>query len=258
MIKGSLHFTYDGIHSSEMKCQLGSLKGGLYEETFLASKAIIEEKIRGNDTPYHYGVERNVLEIPMSVYFPEEMTDEDVRRFCRWIDQDYYKELYFDSNPKRRFYAMFEGVSKHLSNGIKANSIVMFNMRTNNPYSYSPVYTSDIYDLSENEEGTDITFINEGDVICKPILEFEKVGNGDISIVNMSDGGREFKMENLLHGERIKVDSHYETIETDAPGMYRYDNHNDVYLDFPRGHNYLKVYGKVKDMRFVYQFQTKA
>ncbi|MGD6831422.1 phage tail domain-containing protein [Sutcliffiella halmapala] len=257
-MKESLHFVYDGVSSRDMKCMQASLNGGLYEETFLPEKRIIEEKIRGNDTPYHYGVEYDTLSIPMSILFDESFTDDDVRNFCRWIDQPYYKELYFENRPDRRFYAMFEGVSKHLHNGCKANSLVLFNFRTNSPYSYSPVYMSDTYDLSANgTEGSDIVFVNDGDLPCKPILEFEMVGDGDISIINLSDGGREFKMENLLHGERIKVDNHHEDIESDIPGVYRFENHNDVFLEMSRGHNYLKCFGNVK-LRFTYQFQTKG
>lgn len=258
MISESLHFVYDSVLSSDMKVTRVSVGSGLFEETFLANKTIRDEKVRGNDTPYHYGVERDVLTIPLSLWFDEDMTDDEVRSVARWIDQDWYKELYFITRPDRRFYAMYEGDSTRIHNGIVKGRVDL-QLKTNSPYSFSPVYTSDVYDLSLNPaEGTSVLFVNSGDVNCKPILEFEKVEDGDISIVNLSDGGKEFKMTDLLNGEIITVDNHYKEITTDAIGEHRYDNHNRVYLDFPRGHNNLVISGKCRNLKFTYQFNTKA
>ncbi len=233
-MKESLHFVYDGVSSRDMKCMQAHLGNSKFyeEEVFLPEKRILEEKVRGRDEPYFYGVEYEPLSLPISIYFPYEMTDKDVRKFCRWIDQDYYKELYFETNPNKKIYAMFEGESKILHKGIKQDAIVIFNMRTNSPFSYSPVYTSEVYDLSQNgDPGYNIIFINLGDLPYSPVMHFEMVGDGDIRIVNMSNGGQEFKMTGLAHGERIQVDCHYQDIIMDIPGMYRYDNHNRVYLE---------------------------
>lgn len=253
----STSFVYDGISSLDMKVTKVSAGSGLFEETFLANKVIREDKIRGNDTPYHYGVDRDTLVIPVSIWVNEDVTEEEFEELARWIDQNYYKELYFNSKPDKRFYAMLEGDSSRLHNGIIKGRIDL-QFRTNSPYCFSPVYVSEIYNLSTNPTGgTEILYINRGDIPVKPILNFEMVGNGDIRIVNKSDGDREFKMTGLINGERITVDNHYEEIESDAIGTYRYDNHNNVFLELPRGHNYLQVYGKVKDLKFTSQFNTK-
>lgn len=256
-MKESLHFVLDGISSRDMKCMQVSFDAGLYEEIFLPNKTIIEKKVRYNHKPYFVGTEYDPLEIPMTIQF-EDATDEEVRSICRWLDQDYYKEFYFENRPERRFYVIYSGDSRLLHNGIRDSGIVSLVFRTNNPFSYSPVFVSDTYDLSVNgTDGTDITFVNSGDLPCKPILEFEKVGNGDLRIVNLSNAGQEFELKALLSGEKIRVDNHHKEIETDIVGTYRYDNHNDVFLEMLRGNNYLKVYGNVK-MRFVYQFETKG
>lgn len=257
-MKESLNFVLDGISSRDMKCMQVSMDAGLYEEIFLPQKSIREVKVRGNNTPYHYGVDYEPLNMPMVIKLNDNLSDNEVRAFCRWIDQPYYKEFYFENRPDRRFYVMYEGDSRRLHNGV-VSGIVSINFRCNSPYSYSPVFVSDTYDLSDNPlEGSEIVFVNSGDLPCKPILEFEKVGNGDMKIVNLSNAGQEFELKALLNGEKIRVDNHHKEIDTDIVGTYRYDNHNDVFLEMLRGNNYLKVYGNVKDMKFIYQFETKG
>ena len=253
----SLHFVYDDISSRDMKVTQVSSNGGLFEETFLATKNIKEDRVPGNDIPYLLGVDRDPLTLPLAMYFQPDLNEHEVRSITRWLDQDTYKPFYFEDNPNRIYYAMYIGDSRRLHNGIE-KGVVYMQFRTNSPYSFSPVYTSGKYDLSSNDvDGTIINFPNEGDVNCSPIIEFTKVGNGDIRIVNESDGGLELKMSNLFDNETIMIDSKHEDISTNIEDKNRYSDHNNIFLDLPRGINYLRVYGKCKDLKFTYQFNTK-
>jgi phage-related protein len=252
----SLYFVYDGIRSSDMNSTQASLSGGLFEEYFLATKTINEQKIRGRDKPYHMGTEREPLTLPLTFYFERGLTTDEINEIKRWLDQPYYKPFYFTDYPEKIFYCMYQGDSKILHNGI-ANGVVTLQFRCNAPYAFSPVYTSEIYDLSTNViEGTEVIFENSGDELCKPILLLEKVGDGDMSIVNKSDGGKEFKLTSILNGEYLTIDNENKEIETDAIGISRYSNHNNIFLELSRGVSRLHVYGNCR-IQFKYEFTIK-
>ncbi|MDH6674229.1 hypothetical protein M2277_004921 [Paenibacillus sp. LBL] len=100
-----------------------------------------------------------------------------------------------------------------------------------------------------------IQFENAGDYTLKPEMWITKVGNGDISIVNMTDNNREFKFTGLIDGETVYLHNEREYIETSLALVYRYDNFNDNFLELLRGINVLRVNGDAK-IQFRYQFKT--
>ena len=100
----------------------------------------------------------------------------------------------------------------------------------------------------------DIEFVNFGDVECKPEIYIEKIGGGDLSIVNISNSGVEFKFTGLLDEEELEVSNEYEIIKTSLINTYRYNSFNGNFLSFDYGVNNLKVTGTVK-FYFKYQFK---
>ena len=98
-------------------------------------------------------------------------------------------------------------------------------------------------------------FINNGDVNCQPILSLQKIGDGDVSITNLSNGGSEFKLTSLIANEDLYIDNENEEIITSIPLTYRYDNHNGVFINMIRGVNNIKIIGTCK-LQFRYQFKT--
>lgn len=249
-----IDIVYDGRKSSDFGGIQVSDDGGLFSEQFVAKKTILEEKIRGRDEPYFFGVEREPLSFPLSFYFEDNLSDEKKREIARWIDQDYYKPLYAVDNPGRIYYAMCVDDSQHIHNGIQMG-VVQLNFRTNSPYAYSPVYEN-TYDFSENStNGTDWIFRNDGDIECKPIIEFKLLEAGNFSIINLSKGGEEFKFTGLAKNEKVTVNCYNETISSDTL-QPRYDNFNDNYLSFVTGDNHLKAYGKAI-VTLKYQFKFK-
>lgn len=250
----SLYFTYDGKTSTEMGViQISNVDGGLFDEQFLPSANIVEEKVPGNDVPLFIRKEREPITLPFSILFENELTDDEARKIGRWINQDYYKPLIFNTHPHKIFYAQYVGNPRLLHNGCKQGYATL-EMRCNSSCSYSPVYTKD-FDLSTNPPlGTTIKIENKGDYDISPILYIEKIGDEDFSIVNMSDGGKEMKITGLTNGEKLTIDCETEEIDSDIPGALRYDSHNDVFLNLTEGVNHLKVYGKCV-IKFKYEFK---
>ncbi len=239
----SLEFVFDNERSSDMGVIQVATNSGLFTEQFVANKSIREEKVPGNDIPYFYGVEREPLSFPLKLWFEGGFDEEKIRKISRWIDQQFYKPFYTVSNPNRIFYCMSVDSSEHIHNGIK-DGFLQLNMRCNSPYVYSKVYT-ETHDFRANTvNGTDLKFINQGDIETKPLITVQMLEDGDFSIVNLSDGGKELKFTGLKNGEIVTVNNQLEDIKTSLPNTYRFDNFSDNYTSFIRGHNHLKVYGK--------------
>ncbi|PLR99652.1 distal tail protein Dit [Bacillus sp. T33-2] len=252
-MRESISIVYDGIHLLEENGIQINDDSGLFTEAFIATKTINEEKIRGKDEPYYFGVEREPLSFPLSFYFDESLSDERRREIARLLDKEYYKPLFSVDDPQRIYYAMCVDSSQHIHNGIQMGYVTL-NFRTNSPYAYSPVYF-DEFDFSENTvDGTEFTFVNNGDMECKPYLSITMIENGDLKIVNFSNSGQEFKFTSLVKDEIVTVDC--ESEEIDSSITYRFDDFNDQYLSFVRGNNYLKIYGKCL-IKLKYQFKMK-
>ena len=82
---------------------------------------------------------------------------------------------------------------------------------------------------------------NVGDLPIKPKVWIRKRnGRGDITLINFTTGQRvEFK--DINNGEEIYIDCENEEIvsSNQTLGVYRYDSHNDEYLELVRGDNYI-------------------
>ncbi|MEH7346470.1 phage tail domain-containing protein, partial [Bacillus sp. JJ1532] len=97
-------FYYDGIHSSDMGIIHVTTQSGLYDETFMATKIINEDRIRGQDVSYLNSVEYEPLSFTLELYFENGMSDDECFRVARWLNQKYYKPFYTLDNPERIFY----------------------------------------------------------------------------------------------------------------------------------------------------------
>lgn len=252
-MKEGLQFSYDGIYSEDMGLYNVNFSTGMLEEQFLADKEILEVSIRGNDIPYFQGIRKSPLVLNLSFTFKDKYDEQKIRKVARWLNPDYYKPFYTTDNVNRIFYCMPIDNSKLIHNGLKQGYLEL-TMRCNSPYSYSPTYISPLYDFSTNTiDGTPLAFTNSGDVSIYPELSILKVGNGDISIVNKTNGNKEFKFNGLIDGEEIYVNCRQEIIETSLPNEYRYSIFNDEYLELVRGINNLLVVGNCK-IQIRYQY----
>ncbi|MNH66523.1 hypothetical protein D3C73_185560 [compost metagenome] len=253
-IADSLYFVYDGIRSDEMGIINVNLQSGLQEEIYIPEQSIKEFSIRGNDTPYFVETERKPFTIPLNFAFTESFDDERLREVANWLgNQPYYKPLYFSDNIEKWYYTLYTGEMRLLHNCL-SEGYVSLQMRNISPYSYSPIYAPDEYDLSSNTtSGTEIQIENLGNLNCKPKIFIEKIGAGEISIINQSDSGNEFKITNLVDKEKVIIDCNKEDIVSDIPLTYHFDHKYGKYPRFVYGMNYLKIYGKCK-IRFMYQF----
>jgi len=131
-----IHFSYDGIKSTDLGLFNVKLDGGMFEEAFLPDREIKEVKVAGKGTPYFQRVEKSPLEFDLSFAFEFDYDEEKIRRVARLFDQDFYKPFYTVSNNNRIFYCMPIGDSTLTHTGA-GQGYFSIRMRCDSPYSYS-------------------------------------------------------------------------------------------------------------------------
>lgn len=233
----SIFFTYDGISSEDMGVFLINDSGGLFREKFLPDRTIIEKSTASRNTPYFKRLEEKPVSFPLEFFIEEWQDRDNLREIAQWFDQDYYKPLWFKTEPNRIYYALIEGSSELIHNGLK-NGYVKATVRCNSPFSYSQPMT-----YKKTISGSHVDYINNsGDKAFRPYLKIKKIGNGNINIKTYTEGNivNDFNLTDLLDGEIIDIDCANEDIKTiyESNGRYLFDQHNDDWLEFGIGNKY--------------------
>ena len=251
----SEYFVFDGINSSELGVYLVNVESGLLTHKFLAEKEIISETIQGNDMPYVYGNTKRPLVINITLSTLDgKWTFEKRRELARLLDVDYFAKFYRADEQSKIYYLQYIG-GIDLTHNACENGYLTMQMQNISAYTYSPVYIETI--LHDGVTPEIYNFTNNGDANLYPEMSITKIGDGDLSIVNLSNGGKEFKFTGLLDNEILTVDNLNHDIETDVPLTTRYDNFNNEYLELPRGVNRLEVSSPC-EITFRYQFTIKG
>jgi len=138
-MKESLNFYYDGVYSVDMNIYNVNSSSGLFEEFFLPTREIHEQKSFGRDKPYFIETTRKPLSFNLRLYIDKDVIEEKMQVIKRWLFQDYYKPLIFSYNPNKIYYAMIHDNSTLTHNGIDSG-YVDINVRCDSPYVYTPEY----------------------------------------------------------------------------------------------------------------------
>lgn len=261
-IKDKFYFNFNGISSKTFNLLHISLDGSMFEETLVAGREINETKIAGNDKPSFNRLELSPREFDLNLAFETVFTDTQIDKIVRWLFTDYYKPLYFEGDESKVMYCIPVGDPTLVHNGLKQGYFTL-RMRCNSPFLYSPIVISELLDLTEMDKT--VILSNRGHKKLYPEISIQKIGDGDITIVNKTDGsntsipqygevfnGHFFEIKQLTNMENIYINCEKEIIQTDVLGVYRYNN---VFGEYPRllfGENTLEIKGRCK-VQFRYQ-----
>lgn len=103
----------------------------------------------------------------------------------------------------------------------------------------SPVFSNFSYTLQGS-----YLIENIGDLACKPEMWIKKLNkSGTVKLTNESNG-QTLILTNLNKDEEVYIDCENEDIITNLPLTYRYDNHNNVFLELDVGDNLLTGEGE--------------
>jgi len=253
-MRESLDFFYNNELSSDMGLININLEGGLYKERLFGTRELLEEIIRGRTKPYFQEVGLKPMEFTLAFALTQQYDYDYLRRLNRWLNVDYYKEFYFIDLPQYRFFVMPISDNFLTHNGLNQGYLEL-TMRTNDAFAYSQEYLSEDYDLSDNPvEGTIIPINNDGDVPLEIEMWIKKVEDGEITIINLSDENREFRVVNLKDGEHLYLNHEKEDIKSNVPNLYHFEDVLTDYMKLPMGENQLKIYGKCT-IQFRYRYK---
>ncbi|SYX84444.1 distal tail protein Dit [Paenibacillus alvei] len=163
MIRDSMYFSYAGKKSSDfgiINVTIGD--NMMLEEPLASSREILEESIKGSTRPYFQGMKKSPLRFSVSFAFEDTWDTNKIREVARWLtEQDYYKELYFSSDPERIFYAIVVDEPILVHNSLSQGYMNM-TFRCDSPYSYSPTYLSPVYEWRDSIIDSTMTDFSKG------------------------------------------------------------------------------------------------
>ncbi|PAV30160.1 hypothetical protein CIL05_06750 [Virgibacillus profundi] len=253
MIRESEHFHFAGRKSTDFDIRNVSIASGMYNEQVVASKNINEVRIRGRKEPYFVDTTEEPTTIQLRFAFSRTWDDRLIDEVIRWLNIDYYQPLFFSADVDRVFYVIPVNGIELIHNGLKQGYLNL-TMRCNSSKSYSHDITTPVYPTDSNEltESTNIELNNYGHFSTYPDIWIEKVGDGDITIFNRTNGNQEFTFKNIDKGETLFVDCTNEIITTNKKREHRYDDFNDNYLELVYGKNLLTL---TNNARFQFRYR---
>jgi len=214
-------FQFDSKKSTDFNLYLVNLETGVKNVPYSVEREINEEKIRNNSIPYFFGINEQPLYFKVTL-FREEEWDYDTRiEITRWLFQDEYKPFISTDNNSIIYNCIIVDRPEKLLIG-NITRMIELNFRCDAPWAWSPSFST-TYDLSDNTTTKTLQFENRSNIVkyCYPEIWIQSLDGGAISLKNYSDGGREFKFNNLQINETIYVNNQLKQIETDIPNIYR-------------------------------------
>jgi phage-related protein len=248
-----LTLNFDGKSSSDFGiiCANGS-GNSLYEDLFVANKSIEEDSSPDRNIPYFKDVTLSPLDFPpLTLYWTDGFNEEGLQLIKQWLNKKTYSEFFFEEYPIRHYFGLLYADNSLSHNGL-GQGFATIKIRCNSPYAYSPAITNQ-NTITIPSEGKDLMIENKGDEFIYPSIQFTKIGDGDFSILNLTDGGNTFTLTELKDNETITIDNYNEEIDTDLPNIYRYENHNGNFLKLPVGRNRLIIRGECK-LKYHYRY----
>lgn len=250
-----LTLVFDGQSSKNLHliCANGTGNSGLYQDHFIANKNINETTIPGRSRPYFLSVTRNPIEIDLTLASIDgtKFDEEQLQTIQQWLDKDTYTEFYFDEYPLYHYFGIIYADNSFTHNGL-GDGYFPIKIRCDSPFPYSYEIAND-RPITVPSDGLYYTLENKGNQILQPYIQLQKIGNGSIAIMNLTNGGNTLKINNLKDGETITIDSENEDITSDLDNVYHFDDHNGIWLNLPIGRNRLFLNGQCK-LKFSYRY----
>jgi hypothetical protein len=248
-IKEKKNFVYNNRESEDLGIVNVNIDTGMLEEPFLDNRSINETFIQGRTKPYFMGIKSEPLILRLSFAFLSTWDDELIREIIQIFHVDYYKPLWFEDAEDQIFYCMTTAEPALIHNSLKQGYINL-QFRCNDIYTYSRLKRIQYTDFS-----SDVRFSNRGDVPILPEMVCIKEGNESIDIVITNNTNNStLILTNIIDGEEIYIDHNNGTIISNT-NLYRYNDHNNIFLRMERGSNILSVEG-VNLLKFEWQYKT--
>lgn len=247
-------FVFDGVPCEEYDLMLYDVAGEEQGEgDFASTVSIVEEAVGGRWKPYFYGTQYN-KRLTFDIVFGvnTERLDRDayldryeISAVAAWLTgHDQYMWLEIDQDDMRyvRYKCMISALSivtyGRIPWAMKATVVC------DSPYGY--LYPQEFTYEVEDSETFKLYNESSHNGYIMPEMEITmtgETGGGTVSIVNVSDGNREFKLTNMpATVEHITVDNdHCILKEDEGTNLYPYFNYN--FFRLKKGYNKITITG---------------
>ena len=248
------NFEYDGRNANELHLKIGH-DDGLFERSFGMTREINTEKIRGIDTPYYYGNDREVLSGTMRICCDIPWTLKQERDVAEFLFKERFCEFISEDNQDLVYQLMFTDDASILT-GMGNLGYIDLNFTCDAPWAWSKPFEA-YYNLTykDMQLGFEFDFDNISNVTDYNAMEIqmelpETLTQGDkikIKIQNLRTQGSDeafciagTKRHPLLPSEKIYINMREETVSSDKD-MYRSATAGQGFIPVDRGHNWMKI-----------------
>lgn len=238
-------FYYDNEYSGNKNVIKAITSNGAVTDTFLGTVSNKVVKNKNNIKSFILDSDNEPIVIPMALYFEKGLDDSSIRHVKKWLAQDDFKELVFEDQPDKVYYAKLDGSSVISHNAI-SEGFVEFDFLTNSAYSFSRPHLMEGESISSSDFEL-LQIYNDGDLTTFPKITvvIDPLDAADVEIINDSTGER-FLLKNNLVNESIVIWNEYDELETSSNLRHGYDDHLGDFISFAEGVNDLRLKGKFK------------
>lgn len=255
MIQNAKYFTYNNISLSSFEnMRIANDSSDMYGVQIIGSRQIIEEKIPGRQAPYLYKVDDTPLTLSITVALEEAKPISELRSFFRWIyNNDTYKQLWFDTDPNKFYYALFIGepvltyierssASDISNNDRKLIGMITLTARTNAGTAFGAAIET------TQSNPTSFSLVNNGDDSVFPSLVIQMAdiapptGTSYVKLlVKNNTNNSSIEFVSAYRDEEITVDMSTRRISTDRTSHNIYESWTRGYLELESGANNIVV-----------------
>lgn len=214
----SLDFTYDGKSSTDYGLVLASLGKSGTGTAPLGVPFIIEEaKVKSNPKPFFYGVEvgpKLSFEVEMIYISPDpnkpELTRQTIASILKWLLKKEYKEFrVIDEDYSNIIYNCIFTEPEQIQYDNSTYGL-KFTVVCDRPYGFRKQTITKQITTSGTINISNLGFYNDD---IYPEIEIQMgAGGGNISLVNTSDGNRNFAFTGLAGNEIVYVNNQRQEI----------------------------------------------
>lgn len=242
----SEYFIFDGIKSKDME-NMYSIRttSGLVESPFFGGQDSEEEWIGSRITPYDYRTQLKPIEFTIQISpLEKEWTPQMRNAIGRWLIHREYKSFQTADDLGKYYYARcIDAPNFQLASN---RGYLELTFRTNSAFAFSPIYV-DEFNLSNNNTSKVIELENLSNINqnYRPIIEIQLVNSEtDVTLKNLSNGGKETKFTKLIANETVSIDNQNEIIVSSRATSNPFSKFNGEWVELVYGTNRIEVFGK--------------
>lgn len=256
-----LYFLYDGQFSGNYGLQIMTINKKSTEAVDAGSGIeIFADSVYRNPTKFQYGVSQNqVLTFQMEILSEKPLSAIVRSKIQKWlfgrmspcklqIVQPDLQSVYFNCYLTSQQLQYIGSDCYGFNFTVECDAPWAWQLQK----TYTRTNSTGTWKFYNDSDNTDYTY---------PIIEFKAnssfITSGFLSIINQSDGNREFRVDNLYANEVIAIDCNKQTI-TSSRGRLMSENFNKKFFRLVSGMNVLTLSGECSYIKIKYSNARKV